>query len=224
MKQDFILLILNCKKYEKKAKFQKLTWLKSLPLYLKYYHIVGDEDLECEYKFDNTNNVLWIRVKDDYNSLPKKVIRAYKAINENFDYKYIFKTDDDQVLVNTKFFDILINLINSKTPKTHYGGFIPNIKHPHICEYNKIHPELPSNILIQKIKYCTGRFYFLSMQAIQYLILKSNNIEKEYLEDYAIGLYLDNFFKRDILHIKTNMYFTDIEHSDYDKWIAEGKL
>ena len=55
--QDFIMLIMNCKKYQKKAKFQKLTWLKTIPTYLKYYHVIGDESLDVDFKFDNENNI-----------------------------------------------------------------------------------------------------------------------------------------------------------------------
>ncbi len=33
--QEFIMLIMNCKKYVKKALFQKRTWLKTIPSYLK---------------------------------------------------------------------------------------------------------------------------------------------------------------------------------------------
>ena len=55
-KQDFILLIMNCKKYEKKAQFQKRTWLPKIPAFLKYYHVIGEPELETEYKFDNEKN------------------------------------------------------------------------------------------------------------------------------------------------------------------------
>ena len=58
--QDFIMLIMNCKKYMKKALFQKRTWLKTIPSYLCYYHVIGDETLESNYKFDNENNILFI--------------------------------------------------------------------------------------------------------------------------------------------------------------------
>ena len=51
--QDFIMLIMNCKKYQKKALFQKQTWLPLVPYYIKYYHVVGDELLDNEYKFDD---------------------------------------------------------------------------------------------------------------------------------------------------------------------------
>jgi hypothetical protein len=106
IEQDFIMLIMNCHKYAKKALFQKQTWLKSIPSYLIYYHVIGDETLETPYKFDNDNRILWVKEMDDYNSLPKKVISAYQAVYETFTFKFIFKTDDDQILVKPQFFDI----------------------------------------------------------------------------------------------------------------------
>jgi hypothetical protein len=44
------------------------------------------------------------------------------------------------------------------------------------------------------------------------------------LEDYAIGLNLDAKYKTDILSIATNKFFTDIELSDFQKWVQEGKI
>ncbi len=213
--QDFIMLIMNCKAYKSKAEYQKETWLKYIPDYIKYYHVIGEEELEEEYKFDNINNILYIKNTDDYNSLPHKVITAYKAILENFNFKYLFKTDDDQIVVNNKFLHTISNILLSKEPKVHYGGFIVDVKIPYLSMYYKIHPELPNNMIIQRTKYCSGRFYLLSNNAIKYLMCKKDNICKEYLEDYAIGYYLHEYFKINIFHISTNQFFTDIEKSDY---------
>ena len=88
IEQEFIMLIMNCKKYTKKADYQKQTWLKTLPSYIKYYHVIGDNNLETEYKFDEESQILYVKTADDYNSLPKKVITSYKAINETFIFKY----------------------------------------------------------------------------------------------------------------------------------------
>jgi len=224
IQQNFIMLIMNCKKYEKKAIFQKRTWLPNIPSYIKYYHVIGHETLDIDYKFDDENNILWIKVQDDYNSLPKKVIRAFQAINDTFSFQYIFKTDDDQILTKPKFFDIITNLIKNMSPPPHYGGYIVDVKQPYLSQYNRIHPELPSELPLYKTKYCSGRFYFLSRSAISYLISKRENIEKEYLEDYAIGFNLNDILKTNMLHIASNHYFTDIENSDFLKWIEEGKI
>jgi len=222
--QEFIMLIMNCKKYAKKAIFQKMTWLKTIPSYLKYYHVIGDESLETDYKFDNDNNILWLRVADDYNSLPKKVIAAYIAISKTFNYSYIFKTDDDQILINNKFFDMLTGLVKVKQPKAHYGGYIVDVKQPYLSEYHRIHPELPQRLPLYITKYCSGRFYFLSSEAIQDLISKKERVEREFLEDYSIGFNLHQSFKQDILLIATNKYFTDIELSDFPKLVQENKI
>ena len=222
--QEFIMLIMNCKKYAKKAVFQKMTWLKQIPSFLKYYHVIGDESLDTEFKFDDENNVLSVKVEDDYNSLPKKVIAAYSAVSSTFNFKYLFKTDDDQILVNSKYFDMLCGLISAKKPTTHYGGFIVDVKQPYLSEYHRLHPELPKHLPLYVTKYCSGRFYFLSSEAVQYLILKRENIAREYLEDYAIGFNLSPKFKQEMLLIATNKYFTDIELSDFPRLVQENKI
>jgi hypothetical protein len=224
IKYEFILLIMNCKKYAKKALFQKKTWLKNIPSYLKYYHVIGNEKLDLEYTFDNDNNILWVKTPDDYISLPKKVIRAYQAIYESFHFKYIFKTDDDQILVKPNFFDIVSKLIDTIVPSPHYGGYIVDVQKPYLSQYNKIHPELPSYLPLYTTKYCSGRFYFLSKSAISNLINKRDKIEKEFLEDYAIGFNLDPQFKTNILSLATNTFFTDIELSDFPRLLQEGKI
>ena len=224
IKQDFIMLIMNCKKYEKKALFQKMTWLKNIPSYLKYYHVIGDENLNDDFLFDNDKNILWVKTCDDYVSLPKKVIYAYEAIIKTFNFTFLFKTDDDQILVKPNFFNTICKLINIMNPIPHYGGFVLDIKKPYLSQYYKKHPELPFHLPLHITKYCSGRFYFLSRSAICNLIKKKENIMKECLEDYAIGFNLDENLKKNILHLSTNQYFTDIELSDYPRLLEEGKL
>ena len=224
IEQEHILLIMNCKKYIKKAIFQKKTWLPNIPPYLKYYHVIGDPELVHEFKFDNENHVLWVKSGDDYNSLPNKVITSYNAVFETFNFKYLFKTDDDQILVNPKFFDILSGLILTTVPQIHYGGYIVDVPKPYLSEYYKIHPELPKKLPILQTKYCSGRFYFLSKPAISNLLSKRKIISKEYLEDYAIGFNLDPYFKTNMLKLATQTAFTDIELSDFPKWIEQGKI
>lgn len=206
---DFVLLIFNCKKYSYKAKKQKETWLHNFVL-MPYFHVVGDPNLTTDYIFDNESHVLYIKVDDDYNSLPKKVILAYEAINNEYNFKYIFKTDDDQNLTNDKFFRIIQKLLLTDTDKKpHYGGQIISVDKPYISQYCRIHPELPDHLLVNATQYCSGRFYFLSQLAIQFLLTKKINIFQEYLEDYAIGYNLDPIFKTNMLHIQSDKYFID---------------
>ena len=205
--QDFILLIMNCKKYANKADKQKSTWLTNLPPFLKYYHVIGDELLTTDYEFNDETNTLILKVPDDYNSLPKKVIAAFTAVSETHSFKYIFQTDDAQMISNVKFFDTISALIKLKN--ANYGGFTIDIKQPYLSEYSRIHPELPNYLPLYKTVYCSGRFYFLSLNAVTYLLSKRENIEREYLEDYAVGLNLSKELKENMMHIDTHKYFTD---------------
>jgi len=201
---------MNCYKYASKAEQQKNTWLKSLPPDIVYYHVLGVPELESEFVFLEEERKLIVRIGDDYNSLPKKVIAAYNAVFQTFEFKYIFKTDDDQDLVEPKFLSTLIHLLlTSDKPgsKRHYGGHVVNVPQSYLSEYHKIHPELPEYLPVYATKYCSGRFYFLSYEAIGYLIKQREKIEQEYLEDYAIGLNLHNYFKENILNLKTENYF-----------------
>jgi hypothetical protein len=215
-RQDFILLIMNCQQYIYKAEKQKTTWLNNLtPSSLIYYHVIGysreQMKTDNDFEFDNENHVLRLCVEDDYNSLPKKVIKAYDAVYQTFDFKYIFKTDDDQNLLKSNWFEIISRIVLARVPKVHYGGKFIHVEKPYLSQYHRIHPELPKNLPIYQTNYCNGRFYFLSNQAIQNLLSKQEEINKEYLEDYAIGLHLDQYFKINALTINTDLYFEDMK-------------
>jgi len=212
IEQEVIMLIMNCKKYEWKADIQRNTWLKQLPKFIKYYHVIGNEELETEYNFDNETSILYVKTPDDYNSLPNKVITSFKAVNDTFSYKYVFKTDDDQNLINENFFEILYKLLKTNGPPIHYGGHIVDVTRPFISQYYKLHPELPKDLPIQITKYCSGRFYFLSSKAIRNLLTKRETIIKEFLEDYAIGYNLHIYFKSNMIKLNTNKIFVDIQY------------
>ena len=213
MYHDYILLIFNCVKYRHKALKQKETWINNLPNNILYFHVLGNPELTNEFEFSLSENILYIKVDDDYNSLPKKVIRAYSAINKTYTYKYILKTDDDQMVTNIKFFNVVMKLLNKKYDdleiRIHYGGHIVDVKQSYLSKYNIIHPELPEDLLVKSCKYCSGRFYFLSNDAINQLIQKNDEISNEYLEDYAIGINLPSQLKINMLPLETNKYFID---------------
>lgn len=210
--EPFILLIFSCERYKHKTIQQKENWLnkfQSLPYYIPYFHVFGNPQLTTDYIIDDNERTLHVKVEDDYNSLPKKVIAAYDAIYKEFSFKYIFKTDDDQDLNNILFLEKIQHILLNKTPKVHYGGFIVNVDKPYLSDYHKVHPELPKHLPILQTQYCSGRFYILSDLAVQQLLSKRTSIETEYLEDYAIGLNLHPTLKKHILNIETNKYFVD---------------
>ena len=211
IKQDYLLLIMNCVKYRKKALVQKSDWLQRIPSYLKYYHVIGNENMDEDFLIDEEERVIWVKAKVDYNSLPSKVIAAFSAIQQTHTFKYIFKSDDSVLLQNDKFFDTIIGVITRMVPKVHYGGKIVNVEIPYMSKYYLLHPELPKDMIIQSTKYCSGSLYFLSSEAVTNLISKRESLCKEYLEDYAVGLNLHPFFKKIMLPISSDKYFKELE-------------
>ena len=214
-KLNYILLIMNCIQYKEKAQRQRDSWLKELPTSIIYYHVIGIPLLDRDFIFSEKEHILYVKTKDDYNSLPQKVISAYDAIYRSFHFQYIFKTDDDQNVLSfhhnglNNFFDMVIQQIENDKIQYHYGGKIINITRPHYSQYHKIHPELPPNLPILQTKYCNGRFYFLSYDAIQSLIDKKYVFQNEYFEDYAIGFHLNEQFKKHVLFIDSDIFLRD---------------
>lgn len=206
---DIVLLILNCHAYKNKADQQRATWLKDLPENIRYFHVLGDK-AKCgdeDFLFDHQERILYVSTLDDYNSLPSKVIYAIEAVNATFDYKYIFKTDDDQMLIQPDFLTELPNYLITN-PKHHYGGFIVRVP-DHISQYYTVHDCLPRDLLLKKCIYCNGRFYLLSKPAAENLLTNKNQICEHVIEDHAIGLYLDEKYKHDMLYFDTRLVFKD---------------
>ena len=213
---EHVLLIMNCEKYAHKAETQKNTWLRDMTT-IPYFHVIGESDLHQPYEFQYDKKRLVIHVDDDYNSLPKKVIRAYAAIRVHFpNVKYVLKTDDDQMLQTphtNMFFESIVGMLTRNEiqhEKIHYAGNIVKVPQPYLSQYHRIHAELPTHLPILKTSYCNGRFYILSADAIDDLLEKKHSIETEYLEDYAIGYHLSNAMKTSIKHLASDVYFKDM--------------
>ena len=213
IKQDYILIILNCYKYKYKRQLQIDTWLKIIPPELKYFHIIGDKE-KCgdkNFLIDTSNNIIYTSTPDDYPSLPYKLITALDAIHNTYDYKCVFKTDDDQVLLQNDFFHRLIKILNEKL--FDYGGYIVNIIQDRISSYWRKHSSLPKNYLLKKTQYCNGRFYLLSEKSIVGLLKYKNFFKNCFIEDHMVGFILTQQEKivSSILPINSSMLFQDIK-------------
>lgn len=227
--KPFILLILNCEKYRHKAEKQKETWLKAIRENkdIDYFHIIGSKE-KCaatkskKHLFDNDNRILYTATNDDYLSLPDKIITAMNAINETYHYKYIFKTDDDQNVIQPSFFKTIMQILSIASNGSadasgvkgaaplpyHYGGFKISVP-DHYSTYYTVHNELPRKLFLKATEYCNGRFYLLSKEAVENLLKKKEDISKHIIEDHAIGLYLDSQYRQKCLGLKTGNYFKD---------------
>jgi len=90
-------------------------------------------------------------------------------------------------------------------PKHEYGGFIVNVP-DHISQYYKVHDCLPRDLFLKKCIYCVGRFYFLSKSATESLIVQKPAICEHIIEDHAIGLYLADKYKENMLCLNGRLF------------------
>lgn len=198
---------MNCKKYTHKAKKQRELWVnKTLPVNIKYYYVIGDKEKCNQQDYVIEDDIMYVNTEDDYNSLPLKVIKAYEIINQNFDYDYIFKTDDDIKLTRKQFISDLQEKLKHKT--IYYGGFRLNSP-KHVSPWYLKHDCLPKDIVIEKTIYCTGRFYFLHKEAVVNVLESKDKFKGRYFEDHCIGLFLDDKYKENCYHFDTFKYFTE---------------
>lgn len=136
-----------------------------------------------------------IRVGDNYEDLPQKVISAVKYIYTNWPtVKGIFKIDDDVEIVNMpEFIDNGINLIASEIQ---YAGISTSVSNNsssyHIgkCHDKLFNTPLPIN---PNIKYCGGPCYFLGANSIKLLATSSEYTINTIFEDNLIGYILNTY-------------------------------
>lgn len=174
------IIILSCKKRLDKA-INKLKNFKESNINAVCRIFVGDETIEKTYE---DNDVIYLKVPDDYESLPIKVHRAMEWYIGNHDIDYIFKTDDDIDINFYKLYELFKNDISNK--QLYCGNlavFKPFIDTNH---FDKCHDNNNNNkeILIDYYGfYVSGGGYFIST----YILKK------------CLKNYIDLFFKKNIM-------------------------
>jgi hypothetical protein len=96
MNKKFFIAILSHRKSNFREGQRKYLLENNRDRFIIYYFI-GDPSLEDEYAVDEENNVVYLNIPDNYESLPQKTYGAVKFALENFsDQIYgLLKTDDD---------------------------------------------------------------------------------------------------------------------------------
>jgi len=83
-----IILITSCEKNEEYREALRQTWLKNTSIL--YLFIVGGPS-----ETHITDDILYVRASDDYDSVPNKQFEAFKYCSENYQFENIFICDDD---------------------------------------------------------------------------------------------------------------------------------
>lgn len=199
--EEYVLFILNCKKYDYKRQIQLNSWLKDLKIpNLKYYHIIGDQNLEKDYEVNN--NLLIVKCEDNYESLPHKTFMSIKAIKDiHKNLKFILKTDDD-MNVNLNYLQVILKVLEP-TNCDYYGEFI-TISREHLSTYHFDKVEKKTSrrkIHMECLTYSPGRFYILSNNLTEKILQEEKYFKESMFEDYAVG-FIANKYKVKLYNIK----------------------
>ena len=195
----FVLGIVTCKKNYHNSQKQYVKHLNNIHKYpITYVKIIGDENLEFPWLYDEKENLLTIKCDDGYLNLPNKVFQFIKISKTIFrPFKGIFKTDDD----------IHINLHNLNTMLIKYqdNDYFGNYAGCHECKSNYLMSKknvtdeykLFHQYLVQTEfgHYCSGGGYYLNQKAID-VILNNEAFFPEFPKnDYQKYLYNNEYFK-----------------------------
>ena len=229
LKDDYILMILSCKKYEKERRVGQINQFlnnNSIMQGMRYFHLVGDKhkfrkNKKLKYIVDEEKNIIYTNTLDDYLSLPHKTISGLTALYETFDFKYVLKTDDDQRLLNPKIFSILDTVLKNKKPD--YFGKLCNMEEQVEKWQPIVHKNdgFPTGYIVGDGKpFTNGRFYGLSHRNVYYLVSnKFNQVRKELSEDWAIAKYQHLDHRNNIFTFENMHIFMDYE--PYNEKIKE---
>jgi len=193
---DYIIGILSYQNNLQNAIKQRDIYFK-FDKSIKVIIFVGDESLETD--FVSTNEIVYLRCKDDWVNIPHKVYLFYKYVYENYpDIKGVVKMDDNinvdstllnQVILNIKKDeDYIGRVFNFGTPYSDYIRFMQKKE-----LYNQ-YPELEKYRIwvgYTGMSYCSGNCYYISKKSLQ-VVVNNSDLFLPYPDDISKYLVRNN--------------------------------
>jgi hypothetical protein len=169
---DFIFLIVSNSDVSK-------GWYNNIPDNTLYIRVVGDESISESYQFNNTKCTLYMNMENSITMLQDNILSIIEAVNQKFDYKYIFKINYNETLINAKSFGELLDEVNQQN-----YAFVG---------------DSPDNN--QTDTFVTGKGFFLSNNTVTEILERKMNDNKE------ISSYLDSNYKNSSIYFDANSIF-----------------
>ena len=168
-----------------------------------FFYFIGDLSLDSDYKIDLDNNIIYLKVPDNYESLSLKVYNGIKFIVDNYEVSGIFKTDDD--------IDLDLDKIESHINENYKCGYFGNVNetthyesehHFGKCESEELNSK---RVFVPASTYCSGGGYYLSIDNAKMILNNREIFYTHIYEDMCVGLALNenNIFPKHI-DIKNN--------------------
>ena len=190
--ESVALMIVSCRKNNEKVKVLRDKLYSQIKL--PYIFIIGKPELVSNWK--RKGDILYVKVPDNYESLPLKVLKAFEYFHCCTNYKGILKIDDDCWISKPSHLKTILHRFADDC-SVDYLGKINDIALIRSWHFRKCDSEIKSVTPYSKpinTQYCAGGWgYYLSRRALRVLFEVSYKypdiLEGEIygLEDVLIG-------------------------------------
>ncbi|ESO88871.1 hypothetical protein LOTGIDRAFT_125392, partial [Lottia gigantea] len=121
--------------------------------------------------------------KESYHSLTDKILKSFIWFDQNVEFKYLLKVDDDSFVR----LDILLNELKSKPTKRLYWGFFDG--RAHVKKTGKWSE--PDWVLCDRyLPYALGGGYVISYDLVHFIVSNKEFLKKYISEDVSVGTWL----------------------------------
>ncbi|GCC32690.1 beta-1,3-galactosyltransferase 6 [Chiloscyllium punctatum] len=185
-----VLLITTGPKYTERRSIIRSTWLANRDPEILPYFAIGTSGLPAEevqnLEQENTRHhdlLLLPDLKDSYENLTNKILHMYAWIDQNIDYKFVLKADDDTFAR----LDIIKEELKAKEPKKLYWGFFSGRGRVKAAGKWK---ESTWVLCDYYLPYALGGGYVLSADLVHYIQINVDYLKVWQSEDVSLGAWL----------------------------------
>ena len=185
-----VLLLVGPKQYEERETI-RLTWLLDTPKDVIKYFVVGTvglptEDSQMLEKENRTHGdmLLLSTVQDSYHALTRKLLEAYKWLDANVNFEFVFKGDDDTYVR----MDAMLHELHQKPSRRLYWGFFDG--RAFIKRFSRKWVESKWVLCDRYLPHALGGGYVLSSDLVHFIALNSELLTLYNSEDVSVGTWL----------------------------------
>lgn len=187
IKTDVIFLIFSSPENVDRRNAIRDTWFSERPENIYVFFAIGLKNSNSEELLLKENvaqdDLLLLDFVDDYSTLTEKLARSITHLVENYEFKFIFKGDDDTYVRLKPFLSLLAR---QSRHKLYWGFFVGNsrVKSSGKWEEN-------SWFLCDRyLPYARGGGYVISQDIAKYISVNSEFLEFYQNEDVSLGVWL----------------------------------
>lgn len=184
-----VIVISTPEKHEERDSIRE-TWLSQPPSNVLSKFVIGTHNLNADIsqsiqrEYTTHGDLLLLQdLTDSYKNLTAKLIRSLQWVDQNVDYKFLLKTDDDSFVK----LGLLVRELQQKSDQRLYWGFFNG--RAHVKKSGKWAE--PDWFLCDRyVPYALGGGYVISSDLVHYISSNTEYLQQYLSEDVSLGTWL----------------------------------